>query len=184
MSLLSDRHVIRTATSCLCGIVLLGCSARSPHSKPPISSGRRTAESSLPVRRLALEEVLSWRKYAYLVGMTDEQVADTLGEPRERALWQDGENLTFQHTKTDNRLVTLRVVKSKVTFVQIYPKPDEAFDISELITRADQFKFTSGIGEGSTRSFLAATIDNLTIRIVTVGDDASVHPVLSSVVLH
>ena len=107
------------------------------------------------MRRLALEEILGWRKYAYLVGMTDEEVTDTLGEPREQSLWQDGVNLTFQNTKTDNRLVTLRIVKSKVTFVQIYPKPDEAFDLSELIAKANQFAFTSGIGEGSTKPFLS-----------------------------
>jgi hypothetical protein len=180
-----STHLIRTATSCLCGIILLGCSPRSSHLRPPTVSPReKTAASSLPVRRLALEEVLSWRRFAYLVGMTDEQVVDNLGEPRERALWQDGENLTFQHTKTDNRLITLRVVNSTVTFVQIYPKPDEAFDISELIAKADQFVFTSGIGEGSTKPFLAATKNKLTIRIVTTGDDAFVHPTLSSVVLH
>ena len=127
---------------------------------------------------------MSWRKYAYLVGMTDEEVTDTLGEPREQSLWQDGVNLTFQNTKTDNRLVTLRVVKSKVTFVQIYPKPDEAFDISELIAKADQFAFTSGIGEGSTKPFLRATKNNLTIIIVTTGDDAAVHTILSRVELH
>jgi hypothetical protein len=75
-------------------------------------------------------------------------------------------------------------VNSKVTFVQIYPKPDEAFDISELIAKANQFAFSSGVGEGSTKPFLAATKDNLTIRIVTTGDDAFAHPTLSSVVLH
>jgi hypothetical protein len=177
--------LILTATSCLCGIILLGCSPRSSHRRPPtLSPGEKTGASSLPVRRLALEEILSWRKYDYLVGMTDEEVVDNLGEPRDRALWQDGEDLTFQHIKTDNRLVTLRVVNSKVIFVQIYPKPDEAFDIAELIAKANQFAFSSGVGEASTKPFLAATKDNVTIRIVTTGNDAFVHPMLSSVVLH
>lgn len=179
-----NAHLIRMATNCLCGIILLGCSPTSHRRPPTFSPGEKTGASSLPVRRLALEEILSWRKYAYLVGMTDEQVADNLGEPRDRALWQDGEDLTFQHTKMDNRMVTLRVVHSKVTFVQVYPKPDEAFDISELIAKANQFAFSSGVGEGSTKPFLAATKDNLTIRIVTTGADAFVHPTLSSVVLH
>ena len=178
-------HLIGTATCCLCGVMLLACSHRSSTLRTPtLSPGKKTATSSLPVRRLALEEILGWRKYAYLVGMTDEEVTDNLGEPREQALWQDGVNLTFQNTKTENRLVTLRVVNSKVTFVQIYPKPDEAFEVSELIAKADQFAFTSGIGEGSTKPFLDATKNNLTIRIVTTGDDAFVHATLSSVVLH
>jgi hypothetical protein len=179
-----SARLIRTATSCLCGIILMGCSPRSSHRQPPtLLPGKKTGASILPVRRLALEEILSWRKYADLVGMTDEEVVDNLGEPRDRALWQDGENLTFQHLKTDNRLIALHVVNSKVTFVQIYPKPDEAFDISELIAKANQFAFSSGVGEGSTKPFLAATKDNLTIRIVTTGDDAFAHPTLSSVVL-
>jgi hypothetical protein len=76
--------------------------------------------------------------------------------------------------KNDNRLVTLRVVNSKVTCVQIYPKRDEACDISELIAKADQVAFTSGIGESSTEPFLAATKNTLTISIVTTGDDAFV----------
>lgn len=58
------------------------------------------------MRRLPLEEILSWRKYAYLVGMSEEQVADILGEPRDRGLWGDGVHLTFQNAKLDNRLVT------------------------------------------------------------------------------
>jgi hypothetical protein len=124
-------HMIRMAINCLCGIIFLGCGARSSSSHrqpPPFSPGA----SILPVRRLALDEILSWRKYGYLLGMTEVQVTDNLGEPRDRALWQDGEDLTFQHTKTDNRLISLRVVNSKVTSVQIYAKPDEAFDISDL----------------------------------------------------
>ena len=179
-------HLIGTATCCLFGVMLLGCSHRSSSTlrAPTLSPGKKTATRSLPVRRLALEEILSWRKYAYLVGMTDEEVTDNFGEPRDRALWQDGVNLTFQNTKTENRLVTLRVVNSKVTFVQIYPKPDEAFVVSELIAKADQFAFTSGIGEGSTKPFLGATKNNLTIRLVTTGDDAFVRTTLSSVVLH
>jgi hypothetical protein len=178
-------RLIRAATSLLCGVILLRCSPRSSHLRAPnFSPGEKKATHSLPVRRLALEEILSWRKYAYLVGMTEEQVADILGEPRERARWQDGVNLVFQHIKTDNRLITLRVVNSKVTFVLIYPKPDEVFDISELVASADQFAFTSGIGEGSTKPFLAATKNNLTIRIGTTGDDGFVHTTLSSVLLH
>jgi|SRR5579862_1968624 len=171
------------AFNCLsCGIILLGCGARSSSHRqpPPVSPGA----SILPVRRLPLEEILSWRRYAYLLGMTKEQVTDNLGEPRDRALWQDGEELTFQHTKTDNRLISLRVVNSKVSSVQIYAKPDEAFEISELIARANQFVFSSGVGEGSTKPFLAATRDNLTIRIVTTGDDTFAHPTLGNVVLH
>ena len=170
-------HLIRATTTSLCGIVLLGCSSRSSHVRPPKSS-------SLPVRRLALDEVLSWRKYAYLIGITEQQARDILGEPREQALWQDGVHLTFQHAKMDNRLATLCVVNSRVKYVEVYPKPDEVFDISELIAHADQFTFASGIAEGSTESFLDATKNNLTIRIMTTRDDSALHPILDSVLLH
>jgi hypothetical protein len=60
----------------------MGCSPRSSHRQPPTLLPKKTGASILPVRRLALEEILSWRKYADLVGMTDEEVVDNLGEPQ------------------------------------------------------------------------------------------------------
>jgi hypothetical protein len=175
-------HLIRVATTWLCSVILLGCSSRSVHVRAPnCSPCGKTATNRLRVRRLALGEVLGWRKYAYLVGMSEQQAADILGEPRERALWGDGVHLTFENAKLDNRLVTLFVVNSKVTFLEVYPKPDEGFDISELIANADQFAFTSGIEKGETKSFLAATKNNLSIRIITTGPEGSVYTMLSSV---
>lgn len=108
-------------------------------------------------------------------------MTDTLGEPRERALWGDGVHLTFQNAKVDNRLVTLFVVNSKIKFLEVYTKPDEVFDISELIANADQFAFTSGIEKGETKPFLAATKNNLSIRIITTGPEGSVYTTLSCV---
>jgi hypothetical protein len=175
-------HLIRVATPCLCGAILLGCSSRSSHVRSPnFPPGAKIATNGLPVRRLPLEEILTWRKYAYLVGMSEEQVADILGEPRDRALWGDGVHLTFQNAKLGNRLVTLFVVNSKVKFLEVYPKPDEVFDISELIANADQFAMASGIEKGETKPFLAATKDNLSIRIMTTGPEGSVYTTLSCV---
>jgi hypothetical protein len=169
----------------LCGVILLGCSARTSHVRVlNLSPCGKTATNGLPTRRLALEEILSWRKYAYLVGMTEEQVTDILGEPRDRSLWGDGVHLTFENAKLDNRLVTLFVVDSNVAFVEVYPKPDEVFDISELVANADQFAFTSGIEKGETKSFLAATKNNLSIMIMTKGPEGCVYTTLSCVRLH
>jgi len=98
-------------------------------------------------------------------------------------LQQDGEMLAYQHSTTDGRLISLDVVNLKVSTVHVYPKADERFDIAELVASADQYTFTSGIIEVSSKPFLAAAKGSLTIRIVALGGDGSTYTALESVLL-
>jgi hypothetical protein len=180
------QQIIRRVNSfCVCLIVLLGCgypaSARTP--SPP--TGEKRQVHKLPARRLTLQEIFSWHKYDRLVGMSEEQVAEVLGAPREEVLQQDGVMLDYQHSTTDGRLISLEVVNSRVSTVRVYPKADESFDIAELVASADQYKFTSGIIEMSSKPFLAAAKGSLTIRIVALGSNGSTtYTALESVLLH
>jgi hypothetical protein len=179
------RQMIRRVNSfCVCLIVLLAIGYRaSPRTASP-PTGEKKKAHKLPARRLTLQEILSWHKYDRLVGMSEEQVAEVLGAPREEVLQQDGVMLDYQHSTTDGRLISLEVVNSRVSTVRVYPKADESFDIAELVASADQYKFTSGIIEMSSKPFLAAAKGRLTIRIVTVGGDGNTHTTLESVLLH
>jgi hypothetical protein len=167
----------------VCLVILLGFGHRANPRTPSPPTGEKRQVHRLPVRRLSLQEILTWHKYSRLVGMSEEQVAEVLGEPRERVLQQDGVVLTYQHSTTDGRLISLDVVNSKVSTVRVYPKADESFDIAELVATADQYTFTSGTIEVSSKPFLAAAKGGLTIRIVTLGGDGSTYTTLESVLL-
>lgn len=180
------QQMIRRVNSfCVCLIVLLGCGYRASPRTPSPPTGEKKQAHKVPVRRLTLQEILSWHKYDRLVGMSEEQVTEGLGAPREEVLQQDGVMLDYQHSTTDGRLISLEVVNSRVSTVRVYPKADESFDIAELVASADQYTFTSGTIEVSSKPFLAAAKGSLTIRIVALGGDGkTTYTALESVLLH
>ena len=153
----------RLLIPCILLSILAHGQANAPRKTKPTAS----EQPSLAV--LTLEQVLQWEnQYSYLLGLSEEKIAGKLGPEVSRKGDPDGRLcLGYLAARKNDRPLLICLLAGSAYRVTIEPNSTEGFyDVGELISQADKFKFESGVFATTTTAFLLAERGRLMLRLV------------------